>query len=111
MQLRTAVQIKRLRLKQLSMQAQRRAAIVVAKTATDVEAGAKNHCPVDTGYLKGSIQARQTGPAEWEIRVGAEYGIYVHDGTLAQRPRPFLSQAVEDARPGFEAAVNQLLRG
>lgn len=98
-------------LKRTATNATRRAEVIVAKAARDIEGGAKNRCPVDTGNLKNSIQSRQTGPAAWEVRVGAEYGIYVHDGTRVMRPRPFLVQAVDAERAAFEAAVAQLIRG
>lgn len=110
--LRMTAQVRKSVLKQMAAQTTRRAETIVAKAARDIESGAKDRCPVGkTGNLKNSIQAQSLGRAEWEVRVGASYGIYVHDGTRRMRPRPFLAQAVNDVRPSFESAVQQLIKG
>lgn len=115
------------RIPELIAQSERRAAAIVARTGIDIEAGAKTRAAVDTGNLKNSIAWAPTGPFEGEVIVGAEYGIYVehgsvhpprlyadgHDMLASTRgytiaPQPFLGPAVEDARPGFEAAVGRL---
>jgi len=113
-----------------------KAAAIVAKTGIDIEAGAKERAPVDTSNLENSIAWAPTGTYEGEVIVGAEYGLYVEDGTVHPprhyktsitdpsrglavpvahytrgytiAPQPFLAPAVEDARGPFEAAVGQL---
>ena len=87
-----------------------RAGQAVAKAALDIEAHAKAGAPVDTGFLANSINARQLGPAEWEVVVGAHYGIYVELGTRFAPAQPFLGPAVERVRPSLQAAIANLVR-
>jgi HK97 gp10 family phage protein len=93
-----------------------------------VENSAKRNAPVNKsfggGNLRQSIRSQMTGPMQGMVLVGAEYGIYVHEGTrpheirirykkvLANkrtgqifgtlvhhpgtRPQPFLQQAIDD---------------
>lgn len=84
---------------------------VIIKTAYDVEAQAKQRAPVDTGFLKSSIQAKQTNdPLTMEVVVGAQYGIYQEFGTVKMAAHPYLIPAVEVVRPGFQSAVEQAIR-
>lgn len=83
---------------------------VVRKTALDIEAQAKLRAPVDTGFLRNSIQMNSTGELSAEVIVGAEYGLYLEFGTSRMGARPFLNPAVEFARPAFEAAMRKLLK-
>ena len=78
---------------------------VVAKTAGDVEATAKSLAPVDTGFLRNSIQAERVTDLEWEVNVGAEYGAYVELGTSRMAPRPYLTPAVEAVREPFRKTL------
>lgn len=110
MKANVSVKLVKNRIPTLQRQTQRGAGLIVAKTARHVEAGAKNKAPVDTGNLKSSIQSQQIDALTWEIRVGAEYGIYVHDGTFRMASRPFLRQSLDEAEPAFVAAALQLIR-
>lgn len=93
---------------QVNAKIEQLAIAVVRKVAFDLMARAQNAAPVDTGFLKGSIQAKQLGAMLWQITVGAEYGIYVELGTTTQAPQPYLLPAAEAVRPGFEAAFKQI---
>lgn len=88
-----------------------KAALVVAKTAHDLEANAKAQAPVDTGNLRNSIQSRPMGPLAWEVAVGAEYGLYVEMGTRHAPAQPYFLPAVERVSGPFQAALGQLLGG
>lgn len=79
-----------------------------AKAAMDMEAGMKTRAPVDTGFLKNSIQARQVGPAHWRVTVGADYGIYLEYGTRFMSARPFFFPAVAEVGPSFMAAMRRI---
>jgi HK97 gp10 family phage protein len=92
----------------IAREAEAKAALIVDKTAHDIEAGAKAVAPVDTGHLRASIKAESHGPLEAEVRVGAEYGIYVEQGTRHMAPQPYLHPAAEAAREGFEQATRQV---
>lgn len=85
-----------------------KAAQIVGKAALDLEAQMKVRTPVDTGFLRGSIQARKLGPAHWRVTVGAEYGAYVNYGTRFQAAQPFVEPAVNVVRPAFLAAMRQV---
>ncbi len=78
---------------------------IVQKTGLDIEAAAKMRAPVDTGALRNSITGAMTGEAEGEVAVGVEYGPYVEFGTRSASAQPYLTPAVEAARPEFERAV------
>lgn len=84
---------------------EQRAGLFARKAALDIEAGAKTRAPVLTGFLRGSIQAVQLGPARWRVVVGAEYGIYVEYGTVRRGPTPFFNPAVDLVGPAFIAAM------
>lgn len=87
-----------------------RADMIVTKTAMDLEAAMKARAPVDTGFLRASIQASRKGKAHWEVVVGAEYGLYVEYGTAHTAPQPFVNPAVEFIRPVFLAAMRKVVR-
>lgn len=67
-----------------------------------VQNGARVRCPVDTGRLRSSINVE--GPVIVNgvagVRVGTivEYAIFVHEGTRYMVGRPFLRDALADAR-------------
>lgn len=79
-----------------------------AKAAMDMEAGMKLRAPVDTGFLRSSIQARKMGPAHWRVTVGAEYGLYLEYGTRFNRAQPFFFPTVADVGPDFIAAMRRI---
>lgn len=85
---------------------------VVRKAAFDIEARAKRKAPVDTGALRNSIAVvdETRGDAEAEVNVGAEYGAYVELGTVDRAAKPYLAPAVEAVRPGFEKAMESLMK-
>jgi hypothetical protein len=108
-------------------------AAVVAKTASDIEAGAKanivSNNQVDTGAMLGSVQAVDgDSDLEKQVIVGVDYGLIQELGSgrlgeatgagehysgdiLGQPARPFLGPAVEAARPVFEAVIGKVLEG
>lgn len=96
------------RIPQIVSRAQAMAPTIVAKTAFDIEAGAKERARVDTGHMRASIQATPTGHLEMHVVAGAEYTIHHEYGTRHMAAQPMLTPAAEDARPGFERAVASL---
>lgn len=83
---------------------------VVAKTAFDIEADAKQNAHVITGYLRNSIQAEvEAGLPQARVVVGAEYGWYEEYGTRHRPAHPFLTPAVEANRAGYFAALRRIL--
>jgi HK97 gp10 family phage protein len=80
--------------------------MLVGKAAHDCEAMAKANAPVDTGFLRNSIQAVKISNGIWQVNVGAAYGFFVEFGTRRSGAQPFLYPAFLKAA----AALNQALR-
>jgi HK97 gp10 family phage protein len=88
-----------------------RAKAVLDKTARDVEAGAKQRCPVDTGALRNSIHVEPPSDLfKRTIADGMEYGIYVEMGARGRPPKPFMAPALENVRRAFAQAWEALFR-
>ncbi len=87
-----------------------RAGAAIRKAAHDIEAGAKNVVPVDTGNLKNSIQTTMEGDLTAVVGTHVEYAPYVEYGTRRMAARPYLGPAAELVRPSLEAAMKELLR-
>lgn len=68
----------------------------VKSTADSIAQDARARAPVDTGFLKGSIESVSlaTGKSA-EVRVGAYYGPYVEFGTYKMAAQPFLYPAAQ----------------
>ena len=82
---------------------------LVAKAALDIEAQAKTRAPVDTGFLKNSIQAVKISEGHWRVAVGAEYGIYVEYGTRRSAAQPYFQPAIDAVKPGFLDAMRMIV--
>jgi hypothetical protein len=68
------------------------------------QASAPGEAPAaDTGYLTSSIQTEDVGEMQSRVNVGAEYG-----AILEYINRPYLTTAVEGARPAWEAGLREL---
>ena len=94
---------------QLVASIEQKAALVVRKTAIDIEARAKANAPVDTGFLRNSIQAKNIGPLKSIVGEAAEYAAFVEFGTSQTPAQPHLVPAVEAASPGFYAAMKSIM--
>jgi HK97 gp10 family phage protein len=85
---------------------------LVRGVALGIEAYAKIAAPVDTGFLRSSIQMTddRPGDAEAEVIVGAEYGPYVEYGTVHQRAQPYFTPALVKGRRRLSVGVNRLAK-
>lgn len=90
---------------------QDRADAIVRATALDLEAQMKVRAPVDTGFLRGSIQTSRVKAGHWRVVVGADYGIYLEYGTVHNRPQPFRDPAIRVVRPKFIRAMKAIMEG
>jgi HK97 gp10 family phage protein len=63
--------------------------------------------PVDTGFLKASVQGRAESSTRGVVTVGAEYGAYVNYGTRHQRAQPFFDDAIVAFRPMWREIVRR----
>ena len=89
-----------------------RTSLVVRKAAFDVEAHAKAHVPVDTGFLKNSIHT-EVLTQTWrvygaEVIADAEYAYWVEHGTSRMAPQPYMGPAYDAVAPGFIAALEAI---
>ena len=88
---------------------ERKAGVIVAKAALDIQEGAQRRAPVDTGTLRASIQAKRINATTWEVWVGVEYGIYLEYGTRHMAAQPFLRPAVAAVSDSFRKAMRQVV--
>lgn len=88
-------------------------AALVKRSAFAVEKLGKQFCPVDTGFLKGSITTDFSGDGrfgamEAEIGPEASYGVYVELGTRRAAPQAYMGPALDIVGPTFVAAAAAL---
>jgi HK97 gp10 family phage protein len=102
------IEISRDKLTGLSSALRSALAVVVEETAAEIEAGAKERVPVDTGYLRGSISHEAKG-LSGSVSVGADYGFWVEVGTEHRSPRPYLTPAVEGEKESFQQRIKKRL--
>lgn len=86
-----------------------RAAEVVEGAAFACEALAKSIAPIDTGFLRSSIQAQPETPLSWIVAVGADYGKEVEFGTSRQAAQPYMTPASENVRPTFLGQMQRIV--
>lgn len=90
-----------------------RGATIVRAFTLRCEARAKVYCPVDTGYLKGSISSSFEGDGRYgamtgTVTAGANYARYVEYGTSKMGAQPFMNPAFDQTVPEFVTACAQL---
>jgi HK97 gp10 family phage protein len=71
-----------------------------------VEGQAKLKAPVDTGFLRNSIQVGEVTAVQAIVAVGAEYGLYQEMGTRFMPAHPYLRPALE----GNRERIAQIIR-
>jgi HK97 gp10 family phage protein len=74
-----------------------------------VQNHARAVAPVDTGFLRSSIQTTVTGDGlTANVTAHARYSIYQELGTSRMPPQPFMGPAADAVAPSFEAAMGQI---
>lgn len=89
------------------------AADALNRAALAQESLAKQLAPIDTGFLRGSIQAGEPATArdlKAETGVGAEYGIYVELGTANSPAQPFFAPAFESTAEQLKTELKDILK-
>lgn len=74
-----------------------------------VEGYAKTLVPVDTGFLRSSIQSAHGPDNSAIVAVAAEYAAYVEYGTSRMHAQPYLRPAVDEHISEIEQAVGETL--
>lgn len=83
-----------------------RAAVVVTKTAHDIEATAKQFVPVDTGATRNSIGVDLSDAGRSaDIGPQTSYAEFLEFGTSRMAPRAFMGPALDRHTPDFIAAL------
>lgn len=83
----------------------------VVATALQVESQAKETVPVLTGNLRRSLSVQPLDPFHVLVGTDVEYAPYVEYGTHRMAAQPYLTPAVELARPVFTARLSAVFRG
>lgn len=107
--IRLHIRVRSDRLPELRRDLSTSAARVTAKAAHDIEGQAKTRAPVDTGFLKSSIQAAPRSPLHWQVTVNAAYGAFVEFGTRKMAAQPYFVPAVAAVAPVYQAAMRRLM--
>jgi len=81
----------------------------LSQAAFFVEGQAKVKAPVDTGFLRSSIAVLSVSSREAVIGVGAEYGVYVEEGTGRMEAQPFMRPALENNRERIAGMIRDAL--
>jgi HK97 gp10 family phage protein len=83
----------------------------VAKSALNIQLGAKKRCPVRTGALRNSITVDFYGVMSAQIGPHLPYAPFVEFGTKKMAARPYLFPAFEEERPKFEKGLAKAVKG
>ncbi len=70
-----------------------------------IEGYAKTEVPVDTGFLRSSIQTARGPDDTVVVSAEAEYAAYVEYGTSRMAARPYMRPAAEEHMPEIEQAI------
>jgi HK97 gp10 family phage protein len=97
------------RLLGLPAEVEANASAILSAHALLVETVAKQKAPVETEFLRESIQANTSEPLRKVVNVGAEYGIYQEFGTTRMSAQPYFVPAVEFVRPKLVKAWEGLI--
>jgi hypothetical protein len=72
--------------------------------AKDIESKSKQVCPVDTGFLRDSIEA-EIGHLQVNVGTDCDYAEVVHDGDHDTPARPFLLSTANIELEGIESKL------
>lgn len=87
---------------------------LVAQTAIRTQRDAKLITPVDTGKLRGSLEAdinRNDTSISTEIGTDVEYADVVEFGAINQRAQPYLIPSFDRNVRKLESSINNILKG
>lgn len=82
---------------------------LVRDAAEDIRDHAKAIVPVDTGFLKSSIEAEHSEELLSVVNVGADYGIYVEMGTYKMAAQPYIGPAVDAVIGEIDGKIQKIL--
>lgn len=78
----------------------------VLQDAADTFVGkAQQNAPVDTGNLRDNITVEEVSETHAVVTSGAEYSIFVEEGTSKMSPQPFMQPALAEMENEFPAMM------
>lgn len=78
------------------------------RVADKVKSDAKDNCPVDTGDLRNDIEVYVYKLKREIGNKNIPYAVYVHQGTVKMKARPYLLNAAETNNPAFIANMRNI---
>ena len=83
------------------------------KATLDTQRVARERAPVDTGYLRSSIAVTvqpgsSAGALVGEVTAGADYAVWIENGTSRTRPQPYMRPAFEQSRDVWVQMIEQI---
>ena len=76
--------------------------------AKDIESKSKQVCPVDTGFLRDSIET-EIGHLQVNVGTDCDYAEVVHDGDHDTPSRPFLHSTANIELEGIESKLGDAI--
>ena len=92
---------------QVSRMIEDNVADITAKAALDIEGQAKARARVDTGHMRGAIEAEKQTPWQWTVTGYADYTVYNEFGTYKMSAQPMFVPALELIGPKYLAALRR----
>jgi HK97 gp10 family phage protein len=68
---------------------------------------AQQNAPVDTGNLRDNIAVEEVDETHAVVTSGAEYSIYVEEGTSKMQAQPFMQPALAEMENEFHAMMTK----
>lgn len=87
-----------------------RASALVRDTTFAIEADAKARAPVLTGTLRRSIHGEMEGDLRGIVGTDLDYAATVEYGSRFQNAQPYLTPALDAARPRFQRELMEIFR-
>lgn len=75
-----------------------------------VEADAKLMAPIDKGTLRNSIGIQKEGFADFKVGTVVPYARFVEEGTIRNKPQPFLKPSVNKNRSDIRQGITEAIR-
>lgn len=84
---------------------------VLQQVGSEFVKTAQSNAPVDTGYMKRSIQVQSVTAKSVTIKSSADYSAYVEHGTRYMRAQPFFDPALNTISSKYKQLIQAKLEG
>lgn len=81
------------------------------EAAESIVNDAQANAPVDTGFLRDSIEISGESETSVTVTSGAEYSVFVEYGTSKMSAQPFFEPAIEQAKAELQQALRDAISG